>query len=1196
MSVTPILLTPELTLSLDLMGTKLIEASAGTGKTYTISNLFCRFIIDGAALQSILLVTFTNAATDELKQRIRLRLKDILTLFKSINAVTNNDSNDGFLQQLKNDFIKRDDTNKTLILNRLILAMRSFDEAAIYTINGFCQRMLSDYSIHSGQHFELSLIHNDTELWQTALKDWWRTQSYSLNNNHFELFSHAVISLSKVTKNSQLLRSDTRPILIPPEHKTLEQLYQQWDACQHQLNDIKALWQQHKNEVFDFFNEHKIFKKRVIHAEDKIDENLHRLNEFLSSNNTSILVNEFKLICHSSVTKNTLIAHCDKHPFLEHNLFHQAEALLQRQNTVIEQFNASAILDAESYATKQTIQAKLKQQTITFNDQLIRLDTALTTSLGSLAKTIRAIFPIALIDEFQDTNDIQYSIFKQLYHQQKDISLIMIGDPKQAIYSFRGGDIFTYMKAKQNVGDQLYSLSSNWRSTPHLIQAINQLFLNRDDAFIYANDMPFDQVTSGSDNTPLLSRHKGTQSALSLWHLASDHSTKTAAININHHVANEICSLINEGEEGTALLGNSPVKASDIAILVRSHYEGKELATALKQRGINSINIGKDKVLQSDAAKGLLSLLTGIAQNNNKQAVRNMFASRLFMYSPIQINDKVNQPIIWNNWLTNVNELHELWLHDGFIAMFYVMLRQLNVSQALLARDDSERQITNLLHSVEIIQLAAKTHATPHALCDWLKQQINNPELSSNDEDELRLESDAKLVKIVTVHKSKGLEYPIVFVPFLWRCQPISQSQPYYQYHNCQQTNVFDFLFSEFDNRKQAFISAEKERLAEDMRLLYVALTRARSKCYLVTGQVSRSASNYSALAFLCHPAQSALDLDFKRADMASYAKKHDIELDINQIAQNSKNTIDYKVLAKEPDMVKSNIKNNPQQALKTSNFNGNVNFNWQISSFSRMTRDVHQVAHGGQMQHTNDDIFNFKRGGDAGTFLHHILELLDFSGDIKAQCQVLFNRFAPRYHLDSEQNEATVSTWMTEIVNTNLDAKGLKLSLLKPKQRLDELEFDFSLHTVNIAKLNKFLAKRSGQIGSMLSINNFKGMMTGFIDLVFEYQGKYYVADYKSNFLGTQMSDYTPSKLQQAVIDRRYDLQYLLYSLALHRYLNYRLPNYCYEEHFGGVYYLFLRAMRQKTGSQFGVFYNLPKQNEMQELDLELFKTAENS
>ncbi len=1187
------LLDARQTLALDLNGIKLIEASAGTGKTYTISNLFCRYIIAGVSLQNILLVTFTNAASDELKHRIRLRLHTALSLFKKC---PNNLLEDDFLKQLRQQFESLDESDKTLWLNRLTLAMRSFDEAAIHTINGFCQRMLSDFAFNSAQHYECTLIQNDAELWQKAINDWWRTHSYTLTEQRLALFNRAVNDIQTLIKHSQTIYR-AAPQIITPAVQSMDDVYVQWEKFCQQLQAFKKNWQSEKNAIIDFFNEHDIFKKKSAHGMPSIQQNLARLDDDLMQHDVYLLTDCFIVLCDSFIKKNILKKYADSYVFLQHDLFKQADILWQQHNTLIHTFTISALMNARNFAQQQTLQAKLKQHSMTFDDQLSRLHDALIDSQGVLAKTIKKQFPVALIDEFQDTNAIQYAIFQHIYANDNKTSLIMIGDPKQAIYSFRGGDIFTYLAAKQQVGKEVFSLNRNWRSTPQLINAINHFFKQRPDAFIYADTMPFEAVLSGTEKTPDLSRNNIQQQALSLWHLPSelDLNLKSATKLINHHVANEICCLINEGDSGQALLGKQPVKAADIAILVRTNHEGKALAEALKQRGVASINIGKDKVLQSDAAKGLLLLLTGIAEVDNAQSVRNMLASRLLMYSPLEINAIVNDETQWIDWLSNVNDLHGLWLKEGFVVMFYRLLRLLNISEALTKRDDSERQITNLLHCVEIIQHAAKTYTTPHTLCTWFKQQINQPELNG-DEDELRLESDAQLVKIVTIHKSKGLEYPIVFIPFLWKSKPVSKSALFYLYHNQQQHKVCSFITQKKPELSDAFIQADKERLAEDMRLLYVALTRAKSKCYLVTAHIARSNSQFSALSFLCHSAQSAQDLTHKQADISKYAKKHDLALELDTLAKNSANTIGFTRLNKSAQWVKSKLALQTKAPIYAANFTGKLNLTWQISSFSRMTRDIHQVAHGGHTHTTNDDILNFKRGGDAGTFLHHILELLDFSKNVSTQSHQLFKRFAARYHLDTEQNAHTVAHWMKQIVNTTLNDDGFTLSMLSRKQRLDELEFDFSLDTVDIPALNTFLSQRTGQSGPMLSVASFKGMMTGFIDLVFEHKGKYYIADYKSNFLGTQLGDYHADKLQQAIIDRRYDLQYLLYSLALHRYLRYRLPNYHYATHFGGVYYLFLRAMRQKTGHQFGVFFDCPTAKEMDTLDTILFKIGESS
>ncbi|MBL7004227.1 MAG: UvrD-helicase domain-containing protein, partial [Gammaproteobacteria bacterium] len=915
-----------------------------------------------------------------------------------------------------------------------------------------------------------------------------------------------------------------------------------------------------------------------------------QLEQLLTASNQSVLDNSFTLLLKSEIDSKTAKAQLGKHDFLDDDIFTLADELWALQQQITKNFTASVLRDVVVFATDQVERVKLQQQSLTYDDQMLRLHQALTLGDDFLATTICKKFPVVLIDEFQDTNAIQYEIFKTIYYQKNEISLILIGDPKQAIYSFRGGDVFTYMQAKTDVNDEIYTLNTNWRSTQRLISGLNYFFNHRDDTFIYSDAMPYDDVVAGSDKELSLLVNQQIEAPISIWDVPEDLQTNEASELINSELANTVANLLNRANKGEVNIGENSVKPADIAILVRTNNEGLAIAKALKERGINSINIGKDKVLQSEAAKGLLLFLKGIAQANDHQQVRNMLASPLIALNPTQINSIINIEIEWLNWLTNVKQLNEIWQKEGFIVMFQAMLNTLKITTNILLKVDAERQMTNMLHCSELLQKESKTHATPEALCYWLQSQIraNKNELNNqSDEHELRLDSDAELVKIVTVHKSKGLEYSIVFVPYLWRCKPIGGKEPVYNYHDEQQNNVLDFAIA---GSTQAQLYNDKERLAEDMRLLYVALTRAKSKLYIVTNRKIKT-SYQSALNFLLHPYQSATSLNTQLANINKLKEKNILKQDLIDFVEQSEKLIDITQL--EPSKT---IKLNSKSTLEANNiqvktFTGDIYFDWTISSFSRMTRDIHQVAHGGKKEVTNDAILNFKGSGEVGTFLHLILEHLDFSADIKQQTSALFDQYAPQYHLVEESTKGIVVNWLDDVIHCALNESGFCLADLSPNHCLDELEFDFSIKYMNIQKLNAYLEQRTGQNQSLLLSNNFKGMMTGFVDLIFVKDNQYYVVDYKSNFLGTSLSDYTQEKLNQAIIDRRYDLQYLIYSLALHRFLRLRIKDYQYEKHFGGVYYLFLRAMRKSSGAKFGVFFDKPTAEEINLLDEVIFE-----
>jgi exodeoxyribonuclease V beta subunit len=453
-----------------------------------------------------------------------------------------------------------------------------------------------------------------------------------------------------------------------------------------------------------------------------------------------------------------------------------------------------------------------------------------------------------------------------------------------------------------------------------------------------------------------------------------------------------------------------------------------------------------------------------------------------------------------------------------------------------------------------------------------MRQQMDG---ESGEEAELRLESDAELVKIVTIHKSKGLEYPVVFLPFLWRCKLASKNASLLRFHDADHQAFVDLGSAQFETH--AFI-AEKERLAEDLRLLYVAVTRAKSKIYLAWGDAgdgrSKGQPAHTALAYLLHSKQSAADL--ASALPRAFQKPSEMLASLPALTQDCD---DIELLELPRDG--SNRMKIPEPIelprLQVQQFTRDLGPAWRINSFSGLTRDVHQVALLGERIPRGDAILDFPAGSHIGLLLHELLEHLDFAGDIAEQAESLIAQRAPAYAINNPEQQQTLVDWLAYIVDTPLNDEGLCLNQLLPQQRLNELKFDFALDDFDINAFNALLQQDHAVALQPLSSARFRGLMTGVIDLVFEFNGRFYLADYKSNYLGSSLDDYQPPKLAQAMLDRRYDLQFLLYTVALHRYLGQRLPDYRYDKHFGGCYYLFLRAMRPQSGPDLGVHFERP-------------------
>jgi exodeoxyribonuclease V beta subunit len=1179
----PEMLTAEKMLSIDLNGIKLIEASAGTGKTYTIANLYLRYILEGRTPSEILVVTFTNAATQELRGRIRARLFQTLQLFDTPVA-----SSDQFLSELVKQWLGFEQDQQSLWFDRLQLALRCMDESSISTIHSFCQRAMQDHALQSNQFFETHLMADDRLLWEQALKDWWRTNSYSLQQSDWDLLESSLGGIETLIKLQQEIRNSHAVKWFPIVDKTLAELYSEWHALDGGVKQLWQAWQTERHSIFDILLNSTALSRgvKLPYHKDNLEGFMAEIDHWFGSDQPLKIPKSVKYLGSTGLYENSKPKQRGKDDSLDHSFFLAMEDFLQQVTQILSAFRSVALLKAFEYSTDNVHQQKNQSRSLAYDDQLsLLLDALRKPQSDKLIADLRTHFPVAMIDEFQDTDATQYEIFERLYFSQDNLSLTMIGDPKQAIYSFRGGDIFTYMKARNAPEVGLWSLKTNWRSQSDLIKAVNAFFTSHNSPFIYDDAINFTEAQAAPQSTAAgLSLNGAIQSPITLWHIPLNEKNKTfskdlVSQRLNEVTANEIVSLILAGQKGNACFGDHALRSGDIAVLVRTSLEGDALRRVLSIKGVKSVTIGKDKIFDSEEAYALYDLLQAVGHYGDRQSLRQAVANPLLGHDYQHIASILDDSDSWQQWIGNFRDLHNLWIGKGFIAMFQPLLHRLEIAQTLAMSENAERRLTNLLHLGEVLQQQSRLCAGIDSLLAWFQKQITE---ADTDEAELRLESDAALVKIVTIHKSKGLEYPVVFLPFLWNCRAGSyKPDDLIRFHDEQFNPVIDMGSN---RREQHECIAEKERLAEDLRLLYVALTRARSKVYLAWGDVGGAASKgqpyQSALAYLLHSEQTPEDLTMQLP--SGFTDPTIIPADLDKLVEKSGNRIAVSTLPELTDSVAKQIDNKRVVLVEATPYQAKKVTAWRIASFSSLTRDVHQASHRGSSTLSNDPIFNFPAGSHAGLLLHHLLEELDFSANISAQCSQLIPRFAPRYGLDAPEHHETLVHWIEQVVATELNNNGLSLSKLNQSQRLNELSFDFALDHLDIDQLNHLLAQISQPSSISSNIEpitavGFQGLITGIIDLIFEFEGKFYVADYKSNHLGHNLKDYAPGALSQAIIDRRYDLQYLIYSIALHRYLATRITDYKYETHFGGVYYLFIRAMRPEFGSSYGVFFELP-------------------
>ena len=485
-------------LDLDLSGTKLIEASAGTGKTHTIADLYLRQILEGRQVSEILIVTYTNAATEELRGRIRRRLYQASNYLQGSGVEV-----DPFLALLQQAWRGLEPDSQAVQLRRLELALRSMDEASISTIHSFCQRSLQNYALSGNQLFETEMRANDDPLWEAAIRDWWRKQTYTLERGTWKIVKNALENVEALTANLLELRSRPSAKLLPASRKTLDELLQQPREIARRLHRLAPVWQQQRTQIVEIISTSPALSraKKLPYHSTELADFFATTDQFFDSDEALVPFDKFEYMGTRWLHQNSVKSKRGQDENLEHAFFQAVDDIATDWLAFNESLAAQLLSAAFEYARKRVLEVKRETAVLAFQDQLTLLLEALESSRGiDMAQNLRQQYPVAMIDEFQDTDDIQYRIFCKIYLLAPDVSLTLIGDPKQAIYSFRGGDIFTYMQARSLSNVDLYSLQTNWRSQPRLVTAVNTLFTQRPDPFIYQDSIEFTPVASVEGN------------------------------------------------------------------------------------------------------------------------------------------------------------------------------------------------------------------------------------------------------------------------------------------------------------------------------------------------------------------------------------------------------------------------------------------------------------------------------------------------------------------------------------------------------------------------------------------------------------------------------------------------------------------------------------------------------------------------
>ncbi len=1224
-------------LTLPLSECRLIEASAGTGKTWTIAALYLRLVLghgdQGARTgqplgpAQILVMTFTRAATRELSDRIRARLIEAAQCFRGAAEPALHDT---FLRELM--AAHADGAMRSQAAYRLALAAEAMDEAAVHTIDAWCQRMLREHAFDSGNLFNEELVADEAELLAQAMHDVWRREVYPLETAPLEALLGLWPSVSamqdqvaRLLHQTELLGPDPLPSAalqdwLPGwlvEHgSALAQLKVGWVEMAQAMRAWLEAVQAQKTSPFDgrkLAARHYVgwLEQLAIWAQDPTAERLDLSPAALARLTPSGLADAIK----PGKPEPTLPP------------MFAAFQRLQDDLAALEPL-APRLMRHFTYRVAQHLDhLKRRSARFGFADLQSRLERALSPEAGEAGERLRqgilAQYPVALVDEFQDTSPLQFRLFDRLYRvtapePDPTTALLLIGDPKQSIYGFRGADIYSYLQVRAATAGRHHVLGTNYRSTQALISAVNTVFAEAQRCWVggaFAFDkagphaLPFEPVQAHGRRETLV-RGATALPALNVALLDTPKPARTLLDNLAQHAAEQLVDWLNDAAVGFQGADGrlQRLAPGDVAVLVRSRREADAVRQALRRRGVASVYLSdQDSVFASAEAADLLRWLQAVADPLNAPLARAAYATATVGLDLPELARLATDETAWDGRLAELQGLRWVWKQQGVLTLVRQTLHALDLPARWLgsvdAPADGERRLTNLLHLGELLQAAASQLDGEQSQIRWLAEQIQGAG-GTGDERVVRLESDAALVKVVTVHKSKGLEYPVVLLPFAASFREESRrGRRFVTWVDDDGRRALDFALGD-----EAMASADRERLREELRLLYVALTRARHALWLGVGLLKGGKTggnklDRSALGYLLGGGQGELSAALVRDRLYGWAEAADVP-----------GSVAVQALTDRPGWTRWQPDTAAAHLADAPVYIASFDREWAVGSFTGLAKDLGGAGSAGSpaarewerpvarvadplrqelwreeqaaaqddaalddrglpvtvpsraVAGTPDAWHTFPKGAQAGNFLHELLQRLAEEGfDRRSAPSVqswLRRRCESAGHTEHTDG---VLAWLDVALTTPLPPLG-GCALAEVGMVLPEMEFWMPSVALRSAALDAVcrLHLLPGQPRPALVERTLQGLLMGFADLVFEHGGRWWVLDYKSNTLGLTDADYHADALDAAMLAHRYDVQAALYLLALHRLLRLRLgEGYDPGQHLGGAVYLFLRGVR---------------------------------
>lgn len=1107
-----------------LDGANIIEASAGTGKTFSIAVLVVRLLIEkDIPIEKMLLVTFTEAAAAELKERSVKFIREALQELEQVGSSKNE-----MIKKIVGDSIAKSGDKKS-IEQKLRTAILNIDNAMMCTIHSFCQQTLNEFAFETNQVFGKEL--------KTDISDVVTKHTNGLRREVLSIMDAELLEFSELS-NSTILEGGIRNALSGQRllgseniHTSIEVLRSNVKLLEEELN---------------------------AYIEERLEEFIVRVDVAnISGFGAATKIKVQNLLYSVDSTINTFLNRTtDKIPLLFENEIQFCKDKKNEITRIENSIKSNLLQQSIDWILPKVFEELKKGNYFTFDDLIDSLYDA--REKEGLKSVIRAKYDVVFVDEFQDTDKKQYAVFKTLFQEDSTKTIFYIGDPKQSIYSFRKADLNTYFEARNSIVPmKRFTMKTNFRSTKAYIEALNHFFLPNESFDTFENGnvaatykIAYEKVEANKES------EEGLRIAGELVAPLTIVQGYTNDAGINESTKKTIRHLLNSD----VLLDGKPIKPSNITILIRTNSEGKTVKRILENEKIPSVILDDSKIVQSEESNELLYVLQAIL-NSKKSLIQKALLTELLGKKVVDL-----EFIDFDQCVEQFTNYLKTWEKDGI----FVALNQLVIDFKVVEKHQSDttkghRVLSNLRQLLELLQEKEQNNdLTPNEVYIYLYNQTKSLDSSENADLSQRIESDEDAVKIVTIHKSKGLEYDVIIAPYL----DLEVKDKFtFSSVRIENNGVQEYIFARNPIQSNEIRAAYFHQQAqEDRRLLYVALTRAKYNAIIL----NKNKKHHCFSDFV-----NVLEtLDKSQIPTISIKSKEEID--------NWGLTSFSLIKAKQF----SSLREIPKISFPDKNYN-KMSYSFlaaHVASSSKENLSVYDA------KDYNHFIFkDLQKGAQIGNLLHAIFEFIDYTDSAKWEemIQNAVRSFTPS-KIDDKGFLANLYSLVSFTMQANLgsdtDGNLFSLQSISRDKRVNELEFNFSLpNDFNMSSLEYLLQNDVRQIQTKRN-GEVQGMMLGFIDLFFEHKGKYYILDWKSNFLGDTLAHYDEENVLKAMNESNYHLQYLIYAIAINKYLSSKIPNFDFETQFGGVIYLFLRGVRENQSS--GVYFQKVTLTEVERME----------